>query len=357
MITPRQKTAFASKDVASTFANGFIQTGLVFPNGSLDADVIEDLITRITGTLTTSGGTTDGVPTVNNPRMYNQRVTCKVVNLPIPDPLDIMGEDLDVLNQCMMRNMESDPDDVPVPSGAVNAYNWEYTQRIPFGCLDMQGGDDYFLNIPALINAGASAVQFGLALGGPEHFVSKYDATNAAVGDRVAALSSVLCKWDRTVYTTNPNYASLVGKMLLCRQSMAPTQLPTGGNAKNEIQLLKNPAYLRRLGFKLYKLNTDNTEVPADDIFTRDMDFRLLLGSVDTPIEITAGFIKAEHLRRYRRPLPVGHYVLDLCPNGDPDVLRQWNLAALPQIKFQFGSVAGTNYYVRPYFEEHIPLA
>lgn len=353
MLTPRSKTEFTRRTIDAS--NAFVNPDVNYPDGSLDADVIEDLIVNYAGTLTISGGTTDGLPTSYNPASYLTRLYMSVVGLPIPELLNITMKDLNVLTMCAQRNMESDPDEEPVLSGAAGAVNFRAGYRIPFGALDMRNGDQYFLDIPSLIKAGAQSVNLRAQFGGVEHLVSNYDLTNTLVGDRTRAITAATMKLDRTTYTTDGRYSDLKDKLLLSRQSMADIALPTA-NPYYDVPILKNPAYLRRLGIYTYRRLTDGTEVGDDSIITSDMIVRLLVGSTDTPIEVSARFLRAEALRRFRRPLPPGYMVIDLCPNGDPATLKQWNLAALPQVKLRFENAAVTGAYVRVFLEEHIPM-
>jgi hypothetical protein len=287
------------------FASGTFGQDLFGPNGGLPLLNYERFVLRLTGTLTISGGTTDGTPVFENPRTLIKAVQVVVTGLTGDTFIDIPLTDLVVLSHFIGRRPGMDPSETPILSGAVGTYTFGGDYVIPFALEDMSNPYRGFF-------AANRYAQVRLRL----QFGTTADLVSG--GDRTLAISA--CNVDVWVreYSFDQRFETANDLLLHQRVNVKQQSINAVAQTNFDLEIPRTASYLRGILLKQY---TDIPETPITSLLTLEQQVTLILNDTDRKFEYTWEQLIRKNREVYVRgsssPWPVGYAFIDLAPNGD----------------------------------------
>jgi hypothetical protein len=288
------------------FANSTFGVDLFGPNGGLPLLVYEYWILRLTGTLTISGGTTNGTPVVENPRTLIKAVQVVVTGLTGDTFIDIPMTDLVILTNFIGRRPGIAPQETAVTSGAIGATNFVGEYYLPFALEDMTNPYRGFF-----ASNRYAQVRLRILWGTTTDLVSG--------GDRTLALTVTgVDVWVRE-YSFDTRFESNTDYLLHQRVNVKQVSINAAAQTNFDIEIPRTASFLRGVLIKQY---TDNPETPITTLIGNEQQVTLIYNDNDRKFEFTWNQLIRKNREDYA-PLnpaggpfafPTGYAFVDLTP-------------------------------------------
>lgn len=314
------------------FASGTFGQDLFGPNGGLPLLNYEYFILRLTGTLTISGGTTNGTVVTENPRTLVKSVQVVVTGLTGDTFIDIPLTDLVILTHYIGRRPSLAPQETAVSSGAAAAYPIVGEYYLPFALEDMSNPYRGFF-----ASNRYAQVRLRIQWGTVEDLV--------AGGDRTKVLTATqIDVWGRE-YSFDSRFETANDLLLHQRQNVSQTSINAVAQNNFDIEIPRTASFLRGILLKQY---TDIPETPITTLITAEQQVTLIFNDLDRKFEYTWAQLQRLNRESYARgstTWPTSYVFVDLSKLGDFGLLV--NMLNFQKIEVRIDNNSVANAFVR----------